>query len=860
MKMNKIFIFNNYKSKIFCFSSLLLTTSIVCPLTSCGGDGTSNDIGEFDKEFGFDAQTYNNLERQFTSKYAASLRNKYKDDDEYTNKFENFLKNDLAILRNKLFDPAQNYSFTFRTNTLLDYASTNFNINLNRNANVSQIDFDNLKQSSLENFVIYMENMGFTNVEIDEKKIEFNNKFDEILEKCKSKTTDNVQILMQLRADVIDCWQDLNDEFAYLSAYNHLKKFFNENEFIVKDQQVNNNNTYLWDSLLITPDFMGSKENCNKIDQDINHEISYYWIDKLFTISKKTKKKEDEDMTENNNLNDASSDKSNSYNKETIIPGFILTPVLKTMSQDIYSNNYYMNIDWQLMHAKYKDKDQEIINKVTAHLATTKDGNAVDYTNFKDGQLPSDSFQFTRYSLLATPKYQQKKMFEAYFDQTKEPDQKIVFSWNKDMLGIEYFLPSDAKDSNFKIPTDSYDVPMAKNNLSLIGLQLNGINLLDLLSKKPNLQDSQSINNANNDANLKIEEKFVKYCNIETNANVSFFDNDISKNTIQNSFSATFTNSNNIQYKVETKSNMNNIQPSKSFSNNAVNFYKQVANYVDSKKILDDIESCHWLTKLINVEMAILFGILGLMIILILVRYKYSFYNGQEIPPPPGARYRRSANLDFLISFTTIVALFIITFSLFILWKFTISDPIENEVNNVKKWNNEITNESKSDINVIKKVNGEDKDNFKSIDNFMKYYEKKSNTAFASYFYYFHFVELSQKQGNNEQTIIIDKTVKDDYEKFNETKQNCGISDRNFGRIIIGILLTVLLVCSSILLGWNIISSTYEAISDWRQYVYDINNQVAQVGHIFNPNPNPNPNNPNDDPLHPQFIPPDIPN
>jgi hypothetical protein len=87
---------------------------------------------------------------------------------------------------------------------------------------------------------------------------------------------------------------------------------------------------------------MGSKENCDKIDQDINHEISDYWINKLFTISKKSEeseKKEDKDTP----TNDTSSAET-IYSKE-IIPGFILTPVLKTMSQDIYSNNYYMNID-----------------------------------------------------------------------------------------------------------------------------------------------------------------------------------------------------------------------------------------------------------------------------------------------------------------------------------------------------------------------------------------------------------------------------------------------------------------------------------------------------------------------------------
>jgi hypothetical protein len=126
------------------------------------------------------------------------------------------------------------------------------------------------------------------------------------------------------------------------------------------------------------------------------------------------------------------------------------------------------------------------------------------------------------------------------------------------MFGIEYFLPSNAKSADFEVPDEPYKVPMARNNLSLIGLQLNGINLLDLLNKKTNLQDSQSAINVNNDDNLGIEEKFVKYCNVNTIANVTFFDNDISKNTIQNDFVTGFTNSD-IQHNVEMKSNINNI-------------------------------------------------------------------------------------------------------------------------------------------------------------------------------------------------------------------------------------------------------------------------------------------------------------
>ena len=76
------------------------------------------------------------------------------------------------------------------------------------------------------------------------------------------------------------------------------------------------------------------ENNTDKIDQDINHPIEDDWIKGLFTISKKTEKNEDKDI-----------DVTGSYNSKEIIPGFILTPVLKTMSQNIYSNEYYMNID-----------------------------------------------------------------------------------------------------------------------------------------------------------------------------------------------------------------------------------------------------------------------------------------------------------------------------------------------------------------------------------------------------------------------------------------------------------------------------------------------------------------------------------
>ena len=183
----------------------MIGTSIISPLTSCGSDGSVNDIGGFDKEFGFDVQTYNRLENEFKNKYLDYLQHNDLDKNIALNKYNNFLHNDLTILRNQLFDPAQNYSFTIRTNTLLDYASKNYNIYLNRNANVGQTDFDNLKQSALENFVIYLNNIdGIDNKQ--DKINDFSKKFNAMLKECQpTESSDNAKILMELRAKVINC-------------------------------------------------------------------------------------------------------------------------------------------------------------------------------------------------------------------------------------------------------------------------------------------------------------------------------------------------------------------------------------------------------------------------------------------------------------------------------------------------------------------------------------------------------------------------------------------------------------------------------------------------------------------------------
>jgi hypothetical protein len=165
---------------------------------------------------------------------------------------------------------------------------------------------------------------------------------------------------------------------------------------------------------------------------------------------------------------------------------------------------------------------------------------------------------------------------------------------------------------------------MTTNNLSLIGLQLNGNNLSDLLNKQIKLQDNQSTNNINNDDNLTIEEKFVKYCDINANAIVEFNDTtDISKNNITNKFINVYKNTNlPDEVKIEQDLQSSNITKSKNFANNAVLFFDYIVSFVDTNKITTDVDSSAKFTRLINVEICIMSG-LAFLIFLEMLREKF---------------------------------------------------------------------------------------------------------------------------------------------------------------------------------------------------------------------------------------------
>ena len=106
------------------------------------------------------------------------------------------------------------------------------------------------------------------------------------------------------------------------------------------------------------------------------------------------------------------------------------------------------------MSNKYKGSDQKTKDKVTAHLSYNKDNQKMNDNDFKNKQfLPNDN-QFIEYNFIATPTYQKQNLFKAYFENEK---QKITFSWDKNKIGIEYFLPDNFYKDNFDLSDDPYE-------------------------------------------------------------------------------------------------------------------------------------------------------------------------------------------------------------------------------------------------------------------------------------------------------------------------------------------------------------------------------------------------------------------
>lgn len=340
------------------------------------------------------------------------------------------------------------------------------------------------------------------------------------------------------------------------------------------------------------------------------------------------------------------------------------------------------------------------------------------------------------------------------------------------------FLPDNVYDKEFVYPNEPYYLEITQNKLSIIGLKLNGINLSTLID---NYEKSQ-IDQFANDDSLPIEDKFVRYCTISAISSVYLGNGISNKNVIHNTFIASYNNTGQ-KYEVgnQQKAELKNINISNTFSTNAITFYNNVNNYINTQKIKKNFTTFRLWVYTIAVEIVIIVGIFVTLLVTIMIKNNIKdilFFDNKRM---------------IILLFILIISILSLTF----LWYFYVCKPINIMDDKVNDWNNAFINGLANKIAVVKKTR-EDKYNFSSIDRFNQYFIENQSKAFKSYFYYFHFNNATSKSIMNQQEFI----AKKDYDEFKNTKKEYGLifTEYSWENIIIAIILSIFLIALVILL------------------------------------------------------------
>lgn len=774
--------FHNRKKSWILFS-LLSTSATIVPLTSCGSDGTVIDIGGFDKEFGFDALTYNRLEKQFQDLYWSKLLsdNEKYDNKIVTDKFNNFCNVEIANLRNKLFNPANNYSYTTRTNTLINYASQQYDINLVRSSKISISDFTSLKESSLESYQIYMSNLELSDDEKTNFIDKFSTSFDEILVDCIKHSSDMAIILLELKSRLIECCSELNDECTLAATYSVLKQFLNDYKFIVKDESVLKQKQCLWDELIdkaLDGDFIDSSAIEIIPNQKVNKPIKASFINNIFDLKSTNNIRKNYTLTANNLLTSYSND---------IIPGYTLTPVLVTMDEDIYSNEYNINIDWQLMSNKYLEKDAQKQKEVTAHCVLDKDDKMKTMEKFSLDDVDVNDYQFNQYKMFATNSYQQNNLIKAYFT---DSNNSIKFTWDTTIRpSLNNFLPSNVKFDQDKLiisDKNEYDQQMLEKNLADSGLRLNNVSLTTLIEQEDQDQKQQiesAINSLTNqsqllakdDSKLSIEKNFVKYCVVNANNHVKF--NSTTANTITSSFVVGYKNT--LENRLLDKQFVNhNLGFSKEFIAEAVKNYNDVVGYVNTQ--LDPTT----LSSLLILNTLIIVGFIAASVFIALII-------AQNFLSIGASNYATASSKQKLIVYVIIGMVVIAWWT----WLIGINSPLQEQNNNISYWNNAVKNGTIK-LNIYDNIQNDSKycANEKDFDAYSKTNLVKS---FELYWYYSHFVDAIDN--NDDDSGIASNKATEDFKQFIDLRSKYEVTIHESAATWVGVIVIVLVLTAAII-------------------------------------------------------------
>ena len=134
---------------------------------------------------------------------------------------------------------------------------------------------------------------------------------DETKTGLKNEFNDPLSALVEARSRIISCFAEVNDTIGFLSAVQRLSQFLNTYSI-----QINHDDTEHARLDVIKPHL------------EVGKPIKSFVINQAFKI-----------------VNKNSPQETINFNETTMLPGYTIKPVLKSISENPYSNEYSLDID-----------------------------------------------------------------------------------------------------------------------------------------------------------------------------------------------------------------------------------------------------------------------------------------------------------------------------------------------------------------------------------------------------------------------------------------------------------------------------------------------------------------------------------
>lgn len=497
-----------------CLTALTTVTPIVA-LTSC-----SNEIGEqkdeTDQRTGISSITYRRMKKEFRVKYEDKLRHdEFLSDADVAEKlaeFDDWLLNFDASLQSDPDNPGLATSdYTAATMALSEAASTKYQIILTRRSNVTWSDFSTQYKHLKEATYTYLWNHQVKQTMIDKILADGDRKFDELLNSVVQEYPyDPLLGITKSQTRLLDIYETTNAEAAFIASMNRLSDFTNRFSF---EYYFNEEDPQYYEDLV---------KNIKPGD-----EIKPKQMKQIFhCVDQQTGNPRDFD------------------NK--MLPGYYVTPRLSSWYENPYSNIYGMDIDWEIYPTSYVEYPelQTYLPQVTAHLYGRNEQieqETYDPNDSLHDIIDSAEHITTRYFVKASSAYEVQAIQDTYFDENKTDH--ICLEWqnidpSNEKNKYECFFDGIKEETIKPGVTGKLD----RDSLAHSGLRIspNGYTFEDLSDVIDRMdRENHDPENARPDEQLGLDEKFVKYCTLNSKVTID----DDNKHEVSHVFSYQYANS-----------------------------------------------------------------------------------------------------------------------------------------------------------------------------------------------------------------------------------------------------------------------------------------------------------------------------